>query len=563
MIKRIFTKKNIIRVAICLGLSLGVCVSSVMVGAFVDTNIVDTLVYASRSERKSDGTNFTYIEATSKDNSYLFNDFVATDAVVFDNYWHFANRPDNFAFKKWDICLNKKTNEYVYPLSFDYNDANYSTPIISIIGNRWEGDLSHLGLKVMQDDFKFDINDNIAIQNSVLLSYSLAVKLSPTDVNLLVGQKVDSNVMFLNPYFNQARYNNSPSSDVIDEMNIVGVFDYKSSQKMARYVGNDFVFMFGGREGTYNHCGIKIGCHLSTDDYANNVSISRLLMLDNEKSDLTFYNYKNGQMTIGSLHSKYLKTKNVLSSSFAKFSPVLFSLLLCAFLVLYWFLIIRRKTLLDIFACAFSLIFVGLLISLIKMISFGSLCITLLNPFGSGLFFLVAIAIVIVLSFSRKKEIDRSEERCAEKKKTHRKLLNVLSFITQTLSFTSLYIAAHSLLVGNRYFLLSSLVAFLGMFMCLIFVKPSFNISKSKIRKPVLLYIVNYIAPIFACALISIGIIFAASRFIPDLTFNIKVLLICVAGMAVQFVLTRIIKSFIVDKEFSFGKSDDYTETDI
>ena len=523
--RKIISKNKIIRAIVVATLSLGISLCSLLVGSFNSMSLVETMVYSSRTERKAHNTDFVYAEAISSVSNNLFNDPASTYGVTFDNYWHFDNRPNIFAFRKWDSSIDPNSNEEVYPLSFKYEidgkNKQVETPIISIIGNRWEGDISHLGLKVIDEDFTFDITDNIAIQNSVILSYSLASKMAPENPNSLVGAKIKEDVVFLNSYYKEAHYNNSSKSEAINEVNIVAVFDEKSSSKMGKFVQDDFVFMFGGKEGTYNHCGLRIGCHFSSDDYANYVALSQFLTLDNEKSSIVFYDYIDGGLSIGGLQSRYLNTKNMSNSTWSKLGPILSFTFLIGFLVLFWGFVYRKRTLFDTFVCGISFVVLAFFFSLIKMISFGNLCVVLLNPIGCSILLILALAIVIAM-------IRPKEYRVAKKAVTskaiekHDELFNIMSYLSLILCVISTYIIFHSLTLGNKYFLLPSLVMGVGMFLCLIMRWPKFSVLNRRIDNVFLRKAVSFAISFSICSAASILIILISSLIIPNLVFNIK-----------------------------------------
>ena len=545
--KKIFTKKNIIQSLIVIFISLGISLCSLLAGSFNSSSVVETMVYSTKSERKADNVDFTYVEALSNTPTNLFNDSVSTFGVTFDNYWHFENRPNIYAFKKWDISTNPTTGEEVYPLSFDYSIFNetkrFEVPIISIIGNRWEGDLSHLELEVTDKNFSFNIDDTIAIQNSVIISQSLANKLSPSNPESLVGTTIKENVSYLNSYYKEAHYNNSSSSDVIDEVNIVAIFNDKSSKKMSRLVGEDFVFMYGGKEGTYNHCGLKIGCHLSTDDYANYVALSQFLTLENNKSTVRFYDYKDNNFVIGNLQNKYVASKNLSSSSWTVLGPSLAVLFLVGFLTLFWIFVYRKKTIMNTTMCIASFVFFALLFSLIKMFTFGNASIVVLNPIGCGLFLIISLVISIFMIRSKEKKaakITTDKETVTNKKSV---VMSILAHICLLLSMTSVYAVLSSLTQGNKYFLLPSLTMSIGMFLCMVTCQPVLNINRPKKLKPIVRKILLLLISFTIVSFHAILFILISSLIIPDINFSTSHIVLTLAISLIELVIVIIINN--------------------
>lgn len=549
------------RIAICVVLSLGIAMSCVTVGSFATTNNVEAMVYSCKRARKNDGTNFTYIEATPKKDAFLFNDQISTYAVTFDNYWHFENRPDIFAFRKWDKSLNSKNNEQVYPLSFDYEYDTYSVPIISIIGNRWEGEFSHLGLELLNDSFDFDLDDKKAIQNSVILSYSLAKKMKDENMLSLVGTNVTSNVMFLNPFYNQARYNNSSSSEVIDEMNIVGIFDESSSEKMGVFIGNDFVFMFGGKEGAYNHCGLKIGCHLSSDDYANHVALSQLLSFENDNSELTFYNCKNNKLNVGELQNNYLKNKSFSKSTMSLLIPAIFAVLLLVLLFFFWWFILRSKENIYLFVSLAMFLFFGVLVCLIEMISIGNMVIVLLNPIGCALYFVCTI-ILSVLLLKKPSTKYQNDLYSSGTKKKDTLCDRSIPYVGQICSFLSLYVLIFSFFSGIKHFFLSSIIVFLGTSYVMLLSLPKFSLFSKKIKYPILKNIIQNVVPLVFCVMFSTIFVFIMARIIPDFLFNIKFIIFTILGVIMQLIFAKVI--LVLKQKFIINiNNEKYSEIDI
>lgn len=525
-------KKAILSVVLTILLSSLISLFSFSSGSFSEYGYVDAISYASRRERLKNGVDFTYAEAVPTSNDNLFNDITSTSAVTFDNYWHFDNRPNVYAFKKWGESINPATQTKVYPLSFDYfvngSFVNFETPIISMIGNRWESDkvLSHLELETINSIESFDITNTDAIQDSVIISYELANRLSPNNVEKLIGQSITDNVVYLNTRYNEAHYNNSPSRETIKTVNIIGIFDSKSSKKMSRFTGDIFVFMFGGKEGTYNHCGQTIAVHFSDDDYANDISISQFLLLDNEKSKITFYDYDGSQLSIGNLQSTYEIAKMSKSTLVKILGPLLSVVLLVATVVLFIIFIIRKKTILTVIISVASILASSLIIYSVKFLKIGNFYLVLLNPIGSLVFLLVA---TILFALLLKKNATKTNLIITKNPAVYSSKTRVVYLISLIVLSVSSYLLLHSVFVGRKYFLLTELLLFVGMVLCASFCGSiRTNNLKILLRKNIISICLAYF--------ISLVFIFGFVIIVPTVQFNVKSLIVSL----VLYILTNV-----------------------
>lgn len=521
--------KKIIKFA---ALSFGVVISSLSFGMLKASKPVDSIQLGIQDYIQKYKTKYAYGEVSPNKSNILLNDNETQKLIYYDNYWHFGNRPNNFVFYKWD-AVKSNTGDDIFPLSFEYGSENaiFNLPIISLSGARWNGDLSHISLSFLHKDENYEKFDSELRQRSIVLSYDLALEMSNGNpIENLVGQEIVSSV-FINASFKPAHYNNNPSKNVIDKCYISGILDKNSYLDYVPIYGEKFVYMENDF-GLYNHCGIKIGSVFSKDSIANSVALNDFLKLNNDKSNITFYDVHTNSKTIGYLDDVYRKNVSFYDNRLLIISAslsIIADLVFVSLIILLLFKHKKEKTscFSNLTICLISFLIFSGIFYLVKKINIKGLILPVITVNGVLLMFVSLIIVCIAngLIFRKQKQSENKsvilQNTISIKKPI--KLLIPHSICSFCFSLSS-YVLIGSLKIQNLNFFGFSLLTFIGSILFLFSLFKNQTSSKKKI-----LSVVSGVG-VFLGMAISTGVYFLIVRTKPFVVmgyaFNLKSLII-------------------------------------